>query len=206
MANTMIDSPTHGLFYFDAVFKAEHERELTLTSHPIQSGAAITDHSYFEPSTVSLEVGYSDAMSAVGEENHSINALTKLEEIMRESEPVSLVTRIKTYRNMIITALSIPDEFAFMYGARASITFQQVEIVYAQIVTVQKKVSSGKSKPKDDEINNDSLPPVDEKTSTLYELNEMAKDWANFDLLSFLGFSRTVDQGSQTVTGSGSNK
>src|SRR5262249_51687603 len=51
-------------YYFDAVFRTDHLSSLTPTRHPVQNGAAITDHTYLEPKRVVLEVGFSDAMDS----------------------------------------------------------------------------------------------------------------------------------------------
>jgi hypothetical protein len=41
-------------YYFDAVFNVEHEQRAVATKHPVQTGAAISDHMYLEPSVVSI--------------------------------------------------------------------------------------------------------------------------------------------------------
>ena len=116
---TMIISPSYGQFVFDAVLDAVHRREITVTSHPVQYGAEIADHSYIEPEEVSLEIGMSDAMSAVGEEGHSVNAHVQLVQMMEARELVTLVTRLGTYRDMLIVSMTTPDSVAVMNGIKA---------------------------------------------------------------------------------------
>ena len=57
---TMIVSPTYGRFIFDAVFSTDHSANATVTQHPVQSGASISDHAYMEPDEVSVEIGMTD--------------------------------------------------------------------------------------------------------------------------------------------------
>lgn len=141
---TMIISPTFGSFFFDAVFNTDHSANLTVTQHPVQSGASISDHAFMEPDEVSVEIGMSDAASGASD-SHSVNAYTQLRAIMELREPVTLITRLKTYSNMIVTSISAPDDYKTMNALRASIYFQQINIVSVSTVTVQETVTSSKS-------------------------------------------------------------
>jgi len=190
-ANTVIISPTYGKLYFDAVFKVEHSKELTLTSHPIQSGASIVDHSYFEPETVTLEIGYSDVHGEVGSADHSLNAFKQLEAIMEAREPIILVTRIENYPTMVITGLSVPDEVSMMFGVKAQVSLTSVNIVYAQIVSVQNKVKSGKgggNKVNDGDITDESLEEVDSRSLLLKLLQYVS----NYDPTQYSWYSQST--------------
>lgn len=143
VVTTMIVSPSYGRFVFDAVFGTDHSANLTVTQHPVQSGASISDHAYMEPDEVSIEIGMSDAaIGAPGGDGRSVNAFTQLRAIMEKREPVTLVTRLKTYPNMLITSMSAPDDYKTMHALRASIYFQQINIVSVSTVTVQEMVTS----------------------------------------------------------------
>lgn len=143
---TMIVSPTYGRFIFDAVFSTDHSANATVTQHPVQSGASISDHAYMEPDEVSVEIGMTDTAASVsGGASHSVNAYTQLRAIMELREPFTLITRLKTYRNMLITSISAPDDYRTMNALRASIVFQQVNVVSVSTVTVQEMVTSSKT-------------------------------------------------------------
>lgn len=142
---TMIVSPTYGRFVFDAVFNTDHSANLTVTQHPVQSGASISDHAYMEPDEVSLEVGMTDVAAEAAGTSRSVNAYTQLRAIMELREPVTLITRLKTYENMIITSISAPDDVKTMHALRASVYFQQLNIVSVSTVTVQEMVTSSKT-------------------------------------------------------------
>ena len=141
---TMIESPTCGQFFFDAVFSTEHRSNVTVTEHPVQVGAPISDHAYQEPDEVTLEIGMSDVMTGVGSD-HSVNAYNTLRQIMSLREPVKLVTRLWTYQNMVLTSISAPDDQTTMYGLKATIMFKSVNIVSVSIIKVQQTVSASKS-------------------------------------------------------------
>ena len=193
--NTMLISPTHGDFVFDAVFKTDHAVEMEVTSHPIQGGASITDHSFFQPEEVSFQFGYSDVMAETGEMNHSVNAYTRLREIMEEREPLTLVTRLKRYENMLITQLSVPDEVGQMYGLKGEIRLRQIFIVEASIVKVQTKITSSKSGATKKATTTEESVGEAELKSTLYVglTEKLGYVWNGAD-----GKATTVDKGSTT--------
>ena len=205
--NTMLVSPTHGNFVFDAVFKTNHTTELETTSHPVQYGASITDHSFFQPEEVEFEFGFSDAMADVGVINHSVNAYSSLQEIMREREPLTLVTRLRRYDDMLIVQMSIPDEHAQMYGLKGSLKLKQIVIVEAAVVKVQTKISSSKggSSSKAAVVTEESLTEVDNRSYLRILADEFG---INLNLPGSNGKSATTSQGSfsssnETIKGGG---
>lgn len=141
---TLINSPSFGRFSFDAVLRADHMSSVTITQHPVQTGASVSDHAYSEPDEVTLEIGMSDAAVSAGT-NHSVNAYAQLRAIMSKREPVTLVTRLHSYKNMVITSMSAPDDYMTMNALKATIYFRQIEMVSVSTVTVQQKVSASAS-------------------------------------------------------------
>ena len=158
---TMITSPSYGRFLFDFVFSAEHKMNLKPTEHPVQSGSSITDHSIMQPDEVILEIGMSDTASGAGS-NYSVNGYQMLRAIMQKREPLTLTTRLNTYRDMLITSISAPDDVSTMFALKASIYLQQIKIATVATVTVQQKVSS--SKPSTPGGGSSSPPPDPVKT------------------------------------------
>lgn len=140
----LIDSPTYGQFAFDAVFSIDHSVQATVTQHPVQVGAAITDHVFMNPDSVQLDIGMSDAVWNAGPD-HSVLAYQRLREIMEKRETVTLVTRLRTYPDMIIDSISVPEDFKTMYALKASVSFQQIRMSNVNVLLVQQEVSSSKS-------------------------------------------------------------
>lgn len=140
VTQTMIDSPSFGRFVFDAVFSTEHNLSITATQHPVQTGSSVSDHAFTNPTEVSIEVGMSDAMQGVGAD-HSVNAFQQLKAIMMRKEPLTVITRLDTYKNMLITSISAPDNYETMHGLKAQVYFQQIEIVSVATVKVQQLVT-----------------------------------------------------------------
>ncbi len=120
-------------YYFDAVFLTDHDSEGVATEHPVQIGAAITDHFYVRPSRVTLEVGFSDLLQSFvpgqysgGSGSKSVNAYQTMRYIQSLGTPITLVTRLYTYTNMVITRITSPDDRKTIYGARIRIEFRQI--------------------------------------------------------------------------------
>lgn len=139
-----MESDSGQKYFFDAVLKTEHNLRRTITSHPVQIGANITDHSFQQPVRLSLEIGVSDSMDCYSKEDdwtgsvtingyscRSINAYQELRRIMNSGNPMTVHTRIETYDNMIIESITVPEDFKTKYELRASILFQEIITVEA---------------------------------------------------------------------------
>ena len=144
MAKTMIITSSNEKFTFDAVLSVEHKSSVTVTQHPVQYGASITDHAINDPDEVMLSIGMTDVATGVGS-NHSVNAFTQFKAIKEARKPVTLVTRLYRYENMLITSLSAPDDYTTMNALKANIILTHLEIVKVATVTVQQTVSSSKT-------------------------------------------------------------
>ncbi|MFR8056966.1 MAG: phage baseplate protein [Dialister invisus] len=55
----------HRRALFDAVISVDTDHTSTVTSHPVQSGANMSDHMYENPVTITMEIAMSDAMDSM---------------------------------------------------------------------------------------------------------------------------------------------
>lgn len=128
-------------YVFDAVFKVTHRRTVHKTSHPVLTGANITDHAYAEPVRVTLEIGMSDSMSSyqdgvwVGSSTKSISAWQILKTLQLNRQPLVLTTRLDTYSNMLITEVSTSDDNKTLHALKATITLEELLIASVQSIT-----------------------------------------------------------------------
>lgn len=125
------------VYVFDAVFRAEHTRELRRTEHPIQSSAgsalaSITDHAILLPARVVLDIGMSDAMDSYlpGQWNDkvskSVSAFQTLVALQAARTLLTLTTRLDTYPNMVIESILPCDTEKTRHGLRATVVLSQV--------------------------------------------------------------------------------
>lgn len=126
-------SNLEGLF-FDAIFSTTTSHTATVTSHPVQSGSKIADHMYMEPVTISLEIGMSDVMASMvrgqwSEGNtKSVSCYKKLCELQATRMPLTILTRLDRYENMVITGITVNDTADTLTGLSADIELQQILI------------------------------------------------------------------------------
>lgn len=155
-------------FFFDAVLNVSTEHAATITSHPVQSGANISDHMYLEPVQISMEIGMSDAMASmvrgqwVGAYTKSISAYRKLCELQAARIPFTVLTRLNQYPNMVIRSISVNDNAQTLYGLRATVNLQQLIIA-----NVASEKVSARNWTSGDGANRGEVQPVGENTSTL---------------------------------------
>lgn len=120
------------LLVFDVVPRIEHRQEVTKTTHPIQTGANITDHAYIEPARVVLEIGMSDAVDSfqpgmwTASPSKSVSAYQALLAILKSRRPVQITTRLQTYQNMLLRTLTPIESAETRYGLRAAASFEEV--------------------------------------------------------------------------------
>lgn len=144
-------STAQGNYMFDAYFNITHESNLTITEHPVQDGANISDHAYMEPQTVTFEIGMSDVMedlpvtgikqfSATGNSgSRSVNAYQTLMKLQADKIPIDAITRLWSYKNMLIETLSAPDDEKTTYGLRATVTLKEILVVNVTTVKISER-------------------------------------------------------------------
>lgn len=120
-------------YFFDAVIREEHTTTLRKTEHPIQTGANTTDHAYMLPAQLTLEIGMSDAMDALvngqyrgSYETKSVAAYQTLVALQESRQPLTVLTRLKRYTNMLIEQIHAPDDARTYYGLRATVILSQL--------------------------------------------------------------------------------
>jgi|SRR5580693_4487412 hypothetical protein len=129
-SNTSPGSPT--TFFFDAVLRVDHNEEVVITHHPVQSGAALTDHAYSLPAQVTLEVGFSDAMDSFqsgqysGGSSKSVTAYQQFQQIKDLHLPCTLATRLAQYSNMMLVQLRAPESRENFASTVMTLRFEQI--------------------------------------------------------------------------------
>ena len=135
-------------YFFDAFLKLDHERRLTITDHPVEEGANITDHAFVEPKAVSIEIGMSDVCSSfVGGQftqrfSRSVSAYDTLEKMQADRIPVSIHTKLATYHNMLVENITAPDDYITRHGLRATVFFREIIVVSTDTVTLPDRTSA----------------------------------------------------------------
>ena len=125
-----------GGYFFDAVFSVDTEHSLTVTQHPVQTGANISDHAFVNPIRMTMQVGVSDAMAYRAGTNYggdgktkSVQAYRLLCKLQELRTPMQVVTRLNTYQNMLIESIDVSDDVSTLCALKATVNLVQVLVV-----------------------------------------------------------------------------
>lgn len=103
----------------DCVISERHTSEIAITEIPIEDGARITDHAFVLPKKVTLDIANQNAAAAY-------NALVAFQE---SRAPVTVVTGLYVYTNMLIKNLNAERDKTFSSILRCTCDLQEILIV-----------------------------------------------------------------------------
>lgn len=136
-------------FFFDGFLSIDHSYKTTITSHPVQTGANISDHAYNEPAELRIVIKMSDAKEdIVGGQfagiayTRSVGAFNILKQLNEQRMAFQVHTRLATYQNMMISGISISDDLDNLYGLEASVDLQQILVASTKTVKISKRVQT----------------------------------------------------------------
>lgn len=126
--------------------------KMAVTSHPVEQGAAITDHSYKEPAELVLRLGWSNSgLSSVLSDVMAISTLfsgqgeggfnyvqevyQKLLALQLSRIPFQIVTGKRTYNNMLITSLTSPTNSETEHALVVTLVCKEIIVVQTQAAT-----------------------------------------------------------------------
>ena len=133
-----------------------HHDEMTITNHPVEQGATISDHAFKNPAQVTCRYGWSNSSllqaaavdlvsgllqgslgGASGDSLDVNQVYAKLLELQTSAKPFDLVTGKRSYSNMLIKSLSMTTDAATENALIVTAVMQQVIIVQTQVTTLQ---------------------------------------------------------------------
>lgn len=112
------------------VVQEHHRDDLMITDHPVETGAAISDHAFKRPAEVEIQCGWSN--STIGARGYVRLVYQQLLAIQAMREPFTLSTGKRSYSNMLLAGIAVTTdqktEEVLMVTARA----REIIIVYTQ--------------------------------------------------------------------------
>lgn len=109
----------------------------TPTRHPVEQGAAITDHVYREPATLTMQIGFSNASAqADGSNDYVIEKYKALLALQATRQPLDVITGKRAYKNMIIAGLSVRTDQESEAALLCTCTMTEIIIVTTQVTSV----------------------------------------------------------------------
>lgn len=103
--------------------------EVVTTDHPVERGAAITDHAFKRPVSIEIRCGWSNATAGVA--NYAAQVYAQLVALQEQSriEPLDIVTPRRMYRSMVLSGLQAQRDHLTENVLACSIVAREVIIV-----------------------------------------------------------------------------
>jgi hypothetical protein len=112
-------------FHPEVTIEEDADDVLEITQHPVEQGAAITDHAYKRPAEVRMRLGWSDKAT-----NMSSNQLYgNILDLQSSRRPFTIQTGKRAYNNMLVADLRQHTDAKFEYSLMIEITFRQILLV-----------------------------------------------------------------------------
>jgi hypothetical protein len=124
---------------------SESERdELTVTEHPIEQGAPISDHAFKRPSEVTIRAGWSASRNGVTQDLSADSGVYQylLSWQAHVENPFDLYTGKRVYKDMLMVGLTVETDETSEFALMATITCRQVIIVSTNVTQVAMSSSS----------------------------------------------------------------
>ncbi|PHM39266.1 bacteriophage protein [Xenorhabdus mauleonii] len=128
------------------VISEKHQDATEITEHPVQLGAAISDHAYDKPSEVTMEIGFAGGGSLIdgvsmfdfftgtmlGKSPKEV--YQQLLELKSSKQPFDVTTGKRQYKNMLIRAIEVTTDKTSENVLMVVLTLREVIIVETQTV------------------------------------------------------------------------
>lgn len=131
-------------FFFDGFLNVSHERKLTTTSSPVETGAAIVDHAYVEPAKITMKIIVSDVHQSLipgqfdgGYARHT-QAWQLLKQLQNDRIPMYVFTKLDTYENMLITSITADDNADTFECLNADVELTEIPVARVKEVKITK--------------------------------------------------------------------
>lgn len=96
-----------GGFTADVTIQEQHNDSSTITEHPVERGAAISDHVYANPNQLTVTVGWSNSSAmADGDVGYVQRIYQQILALQSAAKPFDVVTGKRRYQNMLIQAIA----------------------------------------------------------------------------------------------------
>lgn len=109
-----------------------HRDDLVITDHPVERGAAISDHAFKLPATVEMRCGWSDTQGGPGYVQEVYQTLLDLQ---AEREPFAVYTGKRAYNNMLIRSLAVSTDEKSETALMVVCALREIIIVDTQTVS-----------------------------------------------------------------------
>lgn len=125
---------------FDAIISRETSYEADVPEYPVESGYYTSDAVLKKPITLNVTAFISDSpvtwKKQLKETNRLSKTLQKLEDLYFDGKLVTFTTSKRTYTNMAMTSLTVPETNEMANAVEVKFTLKQIRIVKSKTVTI----------------------------------------------------------------------
>lgn len=126
-----------GGFTADVTIQEQHNDSSTITEHPVERGAAISDHVYANPNQLTVMVGWSNSsMKAGGDTGYVQRIYQQILALQTAAKPFDVITGKRRYRNMLIQAVATTTDEKTENVLILTVSMRTVIIVETKATTV----------------------------------------------------------------------
>ncbi|MEM5419635.1 phage baseplate protein [Paraburkholderia ferrariae] len=138
-----------GSFSLYVTLEERHHDELVITDHPVEQGAAISDHAYKKPSELTMTIGWSNSnLSSIASfqfGNYSRSTYQDLLDLQKSRTPFDVSTGKRKYSNMLIQSLDTTTDAKTENSL--IVTLHCREVIIVQTTTTQLQPSENHALP-----------------------------------------------------------
>lgn len=110
----------------DVIVEEVQTDTLAITDHPVEKGAAISDHAFKLPSEVEMRVGFSNAG---GGEGYVQQVYEEFLALQKARQPFDVTTGKRAYTNMLVKSITVVTDQKSEFALNASISLREIIIV-----------------------------------------------------------------------------
>ncbi len=134
---TLSPQRTIGGIVIDCTIEETGTDTLTITEHPVEQGAAISDHAYRNPAQLVLRAGWSNSSAqGGGSESYAVDTYARLLALQANRTLIDVVTGKRSYQNMLIQSLAQTTDEKTEAILSVTITLKEVILVSTQTTTL----------------------------------------------------------------------
>ena len=121
----------------DCVVEETHDDRLQITSHPVESGAEISDHAFKQNMTIEMRIAFSDSShrggrdrtgKPIGQGGRARDKYNELLSLQARREPFNVATSKRLYRNMLVSGIIETNDARSRYTTPITLRLQEVRI------------------------------------------------------------------------------
>lgn len=124
----------------DAFVTENHKRSCVATEYPVEDGSVFTDHIHVNPDTLSITgvVGSSKIANQEGGFTRVFDVYQELSDLIDKKEPVTIVTGLKVYDNMVLENFSVDRDKSTGSSLNFSLDARQIKVIQTQSIAIPK--------------------------------------------------------------------